>query len=163
MPAQAHLCVAEFQLNCARVCNSERIKHSFPYFNVCQAPSVIMCCSSNRKVVRVATYYCMRAWAKVKTQEKNVILSLLYTFSKSNTFEKSMSSRNKVCFADHSCTRVGFNGINALASQVLTVLQLCDTLLLQCNILKIGICQRNGQQEPSITRPFYTSKGLIDI
>ena len=47
-----------------------------------------MCCSPNHIAVRVATHYSIRAWANVKTQEKNVISSLLYTFSKSNTFEK---------------------------------------------------------------------------
>ena len=38
-----------------------------------------MCCSPNRKVVRAATHYHMRALANVNT-EKNVISSLLYTF-----------------------------------------------------------------------------------
>ena len=46
-----------------------------------------MCCSLNWKAVRVATLYYTRAWATIKPQEKNVIL-LLYTFSKTNTFEK---------------------------------------------------------------------------
>ena len=36
-----------------------------------------------------ATHYYTRAWANVKTQEKNVTESFLYTFSKTNTFEKS--------------------------------------------------------------------------
>ena len=39
----------------------------------------------------------MRAWANVKTQEKNVISSLLYTFSKSNTFETRASVYKTLC------------------------------------------------------------------
>ena len=49
--------------------------------------------------------------------------------------------------------------INALTSHVLTALQPCCTFLSQCDILKIDICARNGQQVLSITtRQFYTVK-----
>ena len=68
---------------------NERMKHSFPCL---PSPSVIMCCSPNHEPVRVATHYCRSAWANIKTQEKNVISSLLYTFSKSNTFEKKSTT-----------------------------------------------------------------------
>ena len=67
----------------------------------------------------------MRAWANVKTQEKNVISSLLYIFSKSNTFEKKSTT---FCFVDDFWAGVGFNGINALASHVVTVLKPYGTL-----------------------------------
>ena len=51
-----------------------------------------------REAMRVATHYYTRAWANVETQEKNVISSSLYNFSKSNMFEKSISSRNDILF-----------------------------------------------------------------
>ena len=53
---------------------NERIKQSFLCFNICQSPSVIMCCDPNHKTVRAATHYYSRAWPK------NVISSLLYTY-----------------------------------------------------------------------------------
>ena len=40
---------------------------------------------------------------------------------------------------------MGFNGINALASRVLMVLQPRDTLLLHCDILKIEVCPGNDK------------------
>ena len=46
--------------------------------------------------VRAAIHYHTRALANVKIQKKNIILSLLYTFSFSNTFVKPMGSRNEI-------------------------------------------------------------------
>ena len=53
---------------------------------------------------------------------------------------------------------MGFNGINALASRVLMVLQPRDTLLLHCDILKIEVCPGNRQVLSIRTRQFYTGK-----
>ena len=46
--------------------------------------NVIMCCNSNREAVMAATHYYTRAWVNVKTQKKNVISSLLYTYNRFN-------------------------------------------------------------------------------
>ena len=43
-----------------------------------------MCCSPNHEAVRAATHYYTRAWPNIKTQEKNVISSLLYTYIRIN-------------------------------------------------------------------------------
>ena len=123
-----------------------------------------MCCSPNREAVRVATHYYTRAWANVKTQETNVISSLffffLFCFLLFFGFFFLLLLFLFFCFfADDFLAGAGFNGINALASRVSTVFQPCGTLLSQCDILEIHVCQGNGQRVLSITtRRFYTEK-----
>ena len=109
-------------------------------------------------------------WANVKTQEKNVISSLLYMYTFSKVQHVALET---CCFADDFWPGAGFNCINTLASRVLTALQLCgtleagfncinvlasrvltalqprDTLLSQSDILKIGICPGNGHYTTS--------------
>ena len=86
--------------------------------------------------------YYMRAWANVKTQEKNVISSLLYTFSSQKRLKNPWALETTFCLADDFWTWAGFNGITALASHVLMVLQPrgklevgCNGILSQCDIL----------------------------
>ena len=86
----------------------------------------------------------MRAWSNVKTQEKNVILSLLYTHNRLNCLALAFSKKkNKVrtlalemaLFADDISARVGYN--TTLFSCVVTTLQPCDRILTQCDKIKI--------------------------
>ena len=47
------------------------------------------------KALRDATHYYMRAWSNIKTREKNVISSLLYTYNKPNCLVLAFPKKRK--------------------------------------------------------------------
>ena len=48
-----------------------------------------------REAMRAATHYYTGAWPNIKTQEKNVILSLLYTYDRLNCLVLAFSKKRK--------------------------------------------------------------------
>ena len=137
--------------------SNERIKHSFPCFNFCQAR--VWLSVATRTTKRWGLQHIItRGLGQMLKHRKRMLYCHCYIPSQSPTCLKNPCSlETTFCFADVFWAGVGFNGINALASHVLTASQPSDTLLTQCDILKIDVCPGNGQQVLSVTTPqFYT-------
>ena len=65
---------------------------------------------------------------------------------------KALTSHVLTALQPCGTLEAGLNDINALTSCVLTALQPCGTLLSQCDKLKTDVYPGNGQQVLSITK-----------